>query len=196
VAVADAVEVMSARQLYRSPLTPDEIIAELRRCSGAQWDARVVDIVLDLIGEERLQWGTDGLRLLDVAPARPETTDVAVLLVEDDDELALRVTEALERAIDGAVVSRASSLAGAAELMTSSSWSLAIVDHHVPGGPGMQILDSLHAHDPSMPIVLLTGLGSEATAIEAFRHGASDYVVKGGSYLDALALRVRGLVAA
>jgi ActR/RegA family two-component response regulator len=44
--------------------------------------------------------------------------------------------------------------------------------------------------------VLLTGLGSEATAIEAFRHGASDYVVKGGSYLDALALRVRGLVAA
>jgi putative two-component system response regulator len=196
VAVADAVEVMSARQLYRSPLTPDEIIAELRRCSGAQWDARVVDIVLDLIGEERLQWGTDGLRLLDVAPARPETTNVAVLLVEDDDELALRVTEALERAIDGAVVSRASSLAGAAELMTSSSWSLAIVDHHVPGGPGMQILDSLHAHDPSMPIVLLTGLGSEATAIEAFRHGASDYVVKGGSYLDALALRVRGLVAA
>jgi putative two-component system response regulator len=196
VAVADAVEVMSARQLYRSPLTPDEIIAELRRCSGAQWDARVVDIVLDLIGEERLQWGTDGLRLLDVAPALPETTNIAVLLVEDDDELALRVTEALERAIDGAVVSRASSLAGAAELMTSSSWSLAIVDHHVPGGPGMQILDSLHAHDPSMPIVLLTGLGSEATAIEAFRHGASDYVVKGGSYLDALALRVRGLVAA
>jgi hypothetical protein len=33
-------------------------------------------------------------------------------------------------------------------------------------------------------------------AIEAFRHGASDYVVKGGGYLDALASRVRGLVPA
>jgi DNA-binding response OmpR family regulator len=47
-----------------------------------------------------------------------------------------------------------------------------------------------------MPIVMLTGLGSEEMAIEAFRHGASDYVVKGGGYLDALASRVRGLVPA
>jgi DNA-binding response OmpR family regulator len=46
-----------------------------------------------------------------------------------------------------------------------------------------------------MPIVMLTGQGSEEMAIEAFRHGASDYVVKGGGYLDALASRVRGLVA-
>jgi DNA-binding response OmpR family regulator len=43
---------------------------------------------------------------------------------------------------------------------------------------------------------MLTGQGSEETAIEAFRHGASDYVVKGGAYLDALTDRVRSLVTA
>jgi DNA-binding response OmpR family regulator len=59
----------------------------------------------------------------------------------------------------------------------------------------MQVLDTLRAHDPMLPIVMLTGQGSEEAAIEAFRHGASDYVVKGGGYLDALASRVRGLVA-
>jgi DNA-binding response OmpR family regulator len=60
----------------------------------------------------------------------------------------------------------------------------------------MQVLDALRADDPTMPIVMLTGQGSEEMAIEAFRHGASDYVVKGGGYLEALASRVRGLVAA
>jgi DNA-binding response OmpR family regulator len=58
----------------------------------------------------------------------------------------------------------------------------------------MEVLDTLRANDPTMPIVMLTGQGSEEMAIEAFRHGASDYVVKGGGYLDALAHRVRGLV--
>ena len=43
---------------------------------------------------------------------------------------------------------------------------------------------------------MLTGEGSDELAVEAFRHGASDYVVKGSAYLDALARRVRGLVAA
>ena len=47
-----------------------------------------------------------------------------------------------------------------------------------------------------MPIVMLTGQGADDTAVEAFRRGASDYVVKGGSYPEALAIRIRGLVAA
>jgi DNA-binding response OmpR family regulator len=54
----------------------------------------------------------------------------------------------------------------------------------------------LRATNPAVPIVMLTGQGSEESAIEAFRHGASDYVVKGSGYLEALAARVQGLVAA
>ena len=44
--------------------------------------------------------------------------------------------------------------------------------------------------------MLLTGESSDELAIEAFRHGASDYVGKDTTDLDALARRVRGLVAA
>ena len=60
----------------------------------------------------------------------------------------------------------------------------------------MQVLDTLRANDPTLPIVMLTGQGSEETAIEAFRHGASDYVVKDRDYVEALERRVRSLVAA
>ena len=196
VAVADSVEVMSSRQLYRQPQTPEQIVRELHAWRGKQWDPQIVDLVLALIESDELALSTDRLHLLEHTPLPVIVPALAVLLVEDDDDHALLVTEVLERALEGAVVSRAGSVAGAAKLTNGSTWSLAVVDHDLPDGVGMQVLDALRAHDPTMPIVMLTGQGSEETAIEAFRHGASDYVVKDRGYLDALATRVRGLVVA
>jgi putative two-component system response regulator len=77
VAVADSVEVMSSRQLYRRPRTISEIVAELHRQRGAQWDVVVVDIVLDLIDSGELLLEEGGLRVLEPAlgpqpgPAHP-----------------------------------------------------------------------------------------------------------------------------
>ena len=195
VAVADSVEVMSSRQLYRQPRNPEQIVHELLQWRGKQWDPEVVDLVLELIASGELALGTDGLHLLERESDDVFAPGLSVLLVEDDDDSAVLVTEALERALEGAIVSRAGSVARATELSNGSTWSLAVVDHKLPDGLGMQVLDTLRANDPTMPIVMLTGQGSEEMAIEAFRHGASDYVVKAGGYLDALASRVRGLVA-
>ena len=119
-----------------------------------------------------------------------------MLLVESDDEQARLLSEALEAVLEGAVIVRASSVAGAAELLTSSTWSIAIVDQLLPDGEGVEVLDALRAHDPGLPVVMLTGQGAEELVIQAFQHGASDYIVKGASYVDALASRVRGLVTA
>jgi response regulator RpfG family c-di-GMP phosphodiesterase len=195
VAVADSVEVMSSRQLYRQPRTAEQIVEELHEWRGKQWDPEIVDLVLGMIASGELALGDDGLHMLEQPPVEISVPGFSVLLVEDDDDHALLVTDVLERALDGAIVSRVGSVAGAAELSNGSTWSLAVIDHKLPDGVGMQVLDTLRANDPTMPIVMLTGQGSEEMAIEAFRHGASDYVVKGGGYLDALARRVRGLVA-
>jgi len=67
VAVADSIEVMSSRQLYRQPRTRAEIVEELVRCRGAQWDPVVVDVALALIDSGELELNDNGLRLL--APA-------------------------------------------------------------------------------------------------------------------------------
>ncbi|HVU76946.1 MAG TPA: response regulator [Gaiellaceae bacterium] len=194
VSVADSVEVMSSRQLYRRPLDSDGIVAELEAGSAAQWDPRVVQVVLGLIESGELLLSADGLRLLEQAAPDTLPAEITVLLVEGDDDHARLVTQALEHALDGIAVARADSV-GAARLMTGADWSLAIVDQALPDGAGIDVLDALRVAHPSIPIVMLTGAGSEETAIEAFRHGASDYVVKGGSYVEALATRVRGLVA-
>jgi putative two-component system response regulator len=195
VAVADSVEVMSSRQLYRQPRSSEEIVEELTEWRGKQWDPQIVDLVLGLMDSGELALNTDGLHLLEQAPAAVSVPGLSVLLVEDDDDEAKLVTDALEQALVGAVVSRAGTAASACELSDKSTWSLAVVDHNLSDGNGLDVLDTLRANDPMLPIVMLTGLGSEESAIEAFRHGASDYVVKGNGYLDALAIRVRGLVA-
>ena len=66
VAVADSVEAMTSRQLYRKPLEEDEIIAELQKHRGKQWDPAVVDIVLGLIAGGELVLAQGGLRLLEL----------------------------------------------------------------------------------------------------------------------------------
>jgi putative two-component system response regulator len=194
VAVADSVEVMSARQLYSLPRTQEEVVAELGAHRGTQWDPEVVDHVLALIESGELVLASEGLRVLEQAPSPVAARGLTVLLVEDDDDQAPLVAAALEQALDGAVIARATSVAGAAELVNGAAWSLAVVDHELPDGLGVQVLDKLRASYPEMPIVMLTGQGSEETAIEAFQRGASDYVVKSGGYLDALSSRVRELV--
>jgi HD-GYP domain-containing protein (c-di-GMP phosphodiesterase class II) len=54
VAVADAIEAMSAERVYRPALGPDEIVAELRAYRGIAWDPRIVDLALEAIAEQEL----------------------------------------------------------------------------------------------------------------------------------------------
>ena len=195
VAVADSIEVMSARQLYRQPRTRSEVIDELVAHRGEQWDPEIIDLALGLIESGELQLHVDGLRLLEQAPTPVSTSALAVLLVEDEDDDAAMISTALEHALAGAVIARVRSVAGAADLLNNAEWSLAIVDHELPDGLGVEVLDALRTTHPTLPIVMLTKHGGEETAVDAFRRGASDYVVKADGYADALAERVRGLLA-
>jgi putative two-component system response regulator len=64
VSVVDSIEVMTSRQLYRAPREPEEIVDELRRCAGAQWDPQIVELALGLIESGELELRRDGMRLL------------------------------------------------------------------------------------------------------------------------------------
>jgi putative nucleotidyltransferase with HDIG domain len=52
IAVADAYDVMTARDSYRAPISPEEAIAELRRASGSQLDPRFVELFIGLLAEQ------------------------------------------------------------------------------------------------------------------------------------------------
>jgi DNA-binding response OmpR family regulator len=137
---------------------------------------------------------SDGPARANGDPARPGR--LSILLVEDDANHAELTTCALGRTLPDANVVRAPDVATAAKLSTGWSWSLAILDHHLPDGTGFDVLGDLRESSGELPILMLTGEGSEALAVEAFRRGATDYVVKTIGYEEELANRARRLVEA
>lgn len=54
----------------------------------------------------------------------------------------------------------------------------AVVDLRMPGQSGLELVKALHELDGRMQVVVLTGYGSIATAVEAVRLGAVDYLTK------------------
>jgi two-component system, cell cycle response regulator len=52
IAVCDAYSAMTSDRPYRGARTPDEAIAELRRCAGQQFDPRVVDLISTVLADE------------------------------------------------------------------------------------------------------------------------------------------------
>jgi two-component system response regulator RegA len=67
-----------------------------------------------------------------------------------------------------------------------------VVDLKMPGGTGLELVKALHEIDPATKIVVLTGYGSIATAIDAIRLGATYYLSKPADADDIVAAFARG----
>ncbi len=105
-----------------------------------------------------------------------EARQERLLLVEDDDVLRGRLGRALrERGFDVHEAGDAESALVAAE---ASHFERAVVDLRLPGRPGIDVVRALARRDPPTAIVVLTGYGSIATALEAVRLGARHYLTK------------------
>ena len=56
--------------------------------------------------------------------------------------------------------------------------ALIIMDLKMPKMTGLEVLAALQEHDVRIPVILMTFHGSEETAVQAFRLGARDYIIK------------------
>jgi two-component system response regulator RegA len=73
---------------------------------------------------------------------------------------------------------QADSYDAALEIGTKESAEFAVVDLRMPGKSGLEVVRELHRIDAATKIVVLTGYGSIATALEAMRLGATHYLTK------------------
>ncbi|KZN40916.1 hypothetical protein N474_11985 [Pseudoalteromonas luteoviolacea CPMOR-2] len=55
-----------------------------------------------------------------------------------------------------------------------------LLDYSLPGSDGLHTLNQIKQSQPFIPIVMLTGQGSEKVAVESIKSGASDYICKSG----------------
>jgi two-component system response regulator FlrC len=95
-----------------------------------------------------------------------------------DDELGLRLFLAEVLTGDGHQVTSAKDGAEAARLVDARGYDLVVSDLKMPGLDGLGLLRKLHAEQPEVEVVLLTAHGDVATAVEAMRLGAFDFLEK------------------
>jgi len=113
-----------------------------------------------------------------------------VLLVEDDDEDALIVSDLLVEAWPSLTVERANALKEA-EPMLGSRIDCVLLDLGLPDAYGLEAVRRIREADPEMPVVVLTGDTDEHRGIQALGAGAQDYLIKGMINGTSLARAIR-----
>ena len=103
-------------------------------------------------------------------------TDRRLLIVEDDAVLARTLARSFERR--GYRVAVAGGLDALEAVTSDLAPTHAVVDLRLGGASGLEAIKRLHAADADTRIVVLTGFASIATAVEAIKLGATNYLTK------------------
>lgn len=113
-----------------------------------------------------------------------------VLIVDDDQAYRTRLVRAFEDR--GFLARGADDVASGVGLAQLSPPDYAVVDLRLPGGSGLLVLDALKRIRPATSVVMLTGYGSIATAVDAVHRGATTLVPKPADLEDLLVAFARG----
>ena len=102
--------------------------------------------------------------------------DRRILIVDDDKDVRFPLKRYL--AGRGFDVREADSVASAIDSFKMSRPDAAVVDFSLGDGDGMELLRSLKALDPALPVIMLTGHGTIDLAVQAIKEGADQFFTK------------------
>lgn len=108
-----------------------------------------------------------------------------VLVVEDDDAIRAGIVDALSYV--GYTPLEAADGDDGLRLARQAECDLILLDLVLPGPDGFEILRAVRTERPTLPVIILTALGSEDDRVQGLRLGADDYVVKPFSVKELLA---------
>jgi len=109
-------------------------------------------------------------------PATMVPTDRTLLIVEDDKSFLQRLARAMEGR--GFAVATAESVAEGLMQLETASPAFAVVDMRLGDGNGLEVISALKRRRPDARALILTGYGNIATAVNAVKLGAVDYLAK------------------
>jgi DNA-binding NtrC family response regulator len=101
-----------------------------------------------------------------------------VLVVDDDPALLQALPEALRLRMAGVTVDTADSGAAALDRIVAREYDAIVIDVKMPGMDGLALLAEIRARRPDTPVLMITGHGEHALAIQALRGGAYDFIQK------------------
>jgi len=122
-------------------------------------------------------------------------TDLIRILYIDDYPLDRQlVRDALEKEHAGFQVTEAASRVEFEAALANGSFDLVLSDFNILGFEGLQVLEAVHSKDARIPVVIVTGTGSEEVAVEAMKRGAADYVIKTPRHIQRLPITIHAVL--
>jgi DNA-binding NtrC family response regulator len=100
----------------------------------------------------------------------------AILVVDDDADMRELAYDMLKDR--GHQVTMAGSGEEALKRLTEKDYAVVLTDLRMKGMQGLELLTQIKRDHPDINVILMTAFGSVETAVEAMKHGASDYLTK------------------
>jgi two-component system response regulator RegA len=117
--------------------------------------------------------------------ATPASGDRSLLIVEDDKSFLIRLARAMETR--GFAVATAESVADGLMQVERAAPAFAVVDMRLGDGNGLDVVSALKKRRPDARAIVLTGYGNIASAVNAVKLGAVDYLAKPADADDVIA---------
>ncbi len=99
-----------------------------------------------------------------------------ILIIDDEASLRQTLARILQR--DGYEVTSVASGTEGLSIVAQHSFDLVYLDIRMPDMNGLDVLQTIHAQLPDLPVILFTAQPDLHSAVEALRRGASDYLMK------------------
>ncbi len=115
--------------------------------------------------------------------------DPSLLIVDDDGPFLRRLGRALESR--GFTVALAESVADGQAAIRTAPPKYAVIDLRLADGNGLELIEAMRSQRQDTRIVMLTGYGNIATAVNAVKLGAVDYLAKPADADDVFAALTR-----
>jgi two-component system response regulator RegA len=115
----------------------------------------------------------------------PIPSERSLLIVDDDKSFLQRLARAMESR--GFAVNVAESVAEGIAQLERSAPAFAVVDMRLADGNGLDVISALKRRRPDARGIILTGYGNIATAVNAVKLGAVDYLAKPADADDIIA---------
>src|ERR1700685_2356326 len=115
-----------------------------------------------------------------------------ILVADDEEGVRTFLAESLERA--GHEVTQVSDGAAALRAAHEEPFDVVLTDLRMPGTDGMAVVRTVRTEQPDVEVIVLTAFGDVATAVEAMKLGAFDYLQKPVSSPTAIRELVAGAI--
>jgi PAS domain S-box-containing protein len=103
---------------------------------------------------------------------------IKVLYIDDNQLDQELVRDALEMESGGFELTTTDRQETFLEALQTGNFDIVLSDFNILGFEGIDVIKAVQKKDPRIPVVIVTGTGSEETAVQSLKQGATDYVIK------------------